>query len=71
MTKNKISTKCHMSGKKYRYLTDIKARQSCIFISIEIFLHLALHIATQAGNINTVRVLLTESRINAESVNAK
>lgn len=38
---------------------------------VEIFLCLALHVATQAGNINTVRVLLTESRINAEAVNAK
>ncbi|XP_055996829.1 rabankyrin-5-like isoform X5 [Ostrea edulis] len=31
----------------------------------------ALHVATQYSNINTVRVLLTESRINAEAVNAK
>ncbi|XP_062587167.1 rabankyrin-5-like isoform X2 [Saccostrea cucullata] len=31
----------------------------------------ALHVATMYGNINTVRVLLTESRINAEAVNAK
>ncbi|XP_064648552.1 rabankyrin-5-like isoform X2 [Lineus longissimus] len=31
----------------------------------------ALHIAVQHGNINTVRVLLTESRINAEGFNMR
>ena len=37
---------------------------------IDLFI-LALHLAMQQGHLSTVRVLLTESQINAEAYNTK
>ncbi|XP_046578318.1 rabankyrin-5-like [Haliotis rubra] len=52
-------------------ICSVLLENSIDYDAVDENLNNALHIAIHQGNLNTVKVLLTESRINAETVNAK
>ncbi|XP_021369516.1 rabankyrin-5-like isoform X1 [Mizuhopecten yessoensis] len=68
----KNETSLHLAAlKDHSVIASILLENGIDYDVVDENLNNALHVAVQHGNLNTVRILLTESRVNAEAVNAK
>ncbi|XP_052802681.1 rabankyrin-5-like isoform X2 [Mya arenaria] len=69
---NQKQTSLHIaSSKDHSVICTILLENGVDFDALDENHDNALHLAVKSGNLNSVRVLLTESSINAEAVNAK
>ncbi|XP_060560051.1 rabankyrin-5-like, partial [Ruditapes philippinarum] len=70
-TNNKQTVLHIAASKDHSVICTILLENGVDFDAVDDNLDNALHLAVKNGNLNSVRVLLTESSINAEAVNAK